>query len=61
GFSLTPPPTFYKGKVPSQMSKDKRKAIKKRISRPNPSDATNAIQNLSSTTDITIKPSFVKP
>jgi len=60
-FSLTPPPTFYKGKIPPHMSKDKRKAMKKRISRPDPSDAANAIQNLNSTTDITIKPSFVKP
>lgn len=60
-FALTPPPAFNKGKIPSHMSKDKRKAIKNRISRPDPSDATNAIQNLSSTTDITIQPSFVKP
>jgi len=60
-FALTPPPTFNKGKIPSHMSKNKQKAFKKRISRPDPSDATNAIQNLSSTTDITIQPSFVKP
>ena len=59
--SLAPPPTFNKGKAASHIGKNKRKAIKKRISRPDPSDATNAIQNLSSTTDITIKPSFVKP
>lgn len=31
------------------------------VIKPNISDTTNAIQNLSTTTDITIKPSFVKP
>lgn len=59
--SLTPPPMFNKDKVPSRISKAKRKFIKKQLSRPDPSDTANAFQNLNSTTNITIKPSFVKP
>jgi hypothetical protein len=58
---LTPPPMPKKGKIPSHANKPKRKFIKQKLSRPNPSDTANAVQNLNSTTDITIKPSFVKP
>ena len=58
--ALTPPPAFNKGEAPSHMNKDKRRTIKKHLASPTPSDATNAIQNLNSTTDVTFKTGFVK-
>ncbi|MDQ7002495.1 MAG: FecR family protein [Ghiorsea sp.] len=61
--SLTPPLRSKIGKAKKQFNSNEKShsKAKETLEKLNINDTTNAIQNLKTTTDITIKPSFVKP